>query len=125
MPAEPLSSSSSSALGRLRPWLPNKECSHKYVTMVSPTPVKGLGVLLALAAELPHVPFLAVQTAWTKPKDLLALWLNATKHRNITVTPAVPDMSSLLTQSRVLLVPSLWHEPFGLVALEAALRGIP
>jgi hypothetical protein len=92
--------------------------------MVSPCASKGLGVLLRLCDELPHVPFLAVQTAWTKPRDLLAMHTHNTK-RNLTVVPAVNDFTQLLRQTRVLLAPSLWREPYGLVALEASLLGIP
>ena len=88
------------------------------MTCVSPSPLKGLGVLLRLAMELPHVPFLAVQTAWTKPADLLAMWLHARTRKNLTIVPAAPDFTSLLRRTKVLLVPSLWREAFGLVALE-------
>ena len=94
------------------------EPAHKFVTCVSPSPLKGLGVLLRLAMELPHVPFLAVQTAWTKPADLLAMWLHARTRKNLTIVPAAPDFTSLLRRTKVLLVPSLWREAFGLVALE-------
>ena len=39
--------------------------------------------------------------------------------------PAVPHVRELLRRTKVLLVPSLWREAFGLIALEAALSGIP
>ena len=90
----------------MQPWLPR----HQYCTMVSPCAVKGLAVLLRLANELPHVPFLAIQTVWTKPSDLLALWLH-TPHRNVRVVPAVADFTEWLQQTKVLLVPSLCAQP--------------
>ena len=34
-------------------------------------------------------------------------------------------MDDLLAQTRILLMPSLWHEGFGLTVMEAMLRGIP
>ena len=39
--------------------------------------------------------------------------------------PPADDISAILMQTRVLLVPSLWGEAFGRVVVEAMLRGIP
>jgi hypothetical protein len=57
-----------------REWTPDgrgkvKETPHSYATFVSPCRAKGIDVLLALAAVLPDVPFLAVITKWTKEED--------------------------------------------------------
>ena len=37
----------------------------------------------------------------------------------------VDDIDELFAQTRVLLVPSLWDEAFGMIAVEAMVRGIP
>src|SRR5205085_11509214 len=37
----------------------------------------------------------------------------------------VDDIDEVFAQSRILLMPSLWSEAFGLTAIEAMLRGIP
>jgi ankyrin repeat protein len=100
------------------PW----EHGHKYVSCVSPCPEKGLSILAKLAELMPEVPFLVVKTAaWTKPwhEQLLKRFTNV---RLQTATESVDDFLSL---TRVLLVPSVGQEAFGLLALEAQLRGIP
>lgn len=92
-----------------------------FVTMISPCAAKGLAVFLAVVDAMPDVPFLAVQTRWTKSIHASEM----RKRPNLRVVPAVPCVDGLYARTRVLLVPSLWPEGFGLVALEACLRGIP
>jgi glycosyltransferase involved in cell wall biosynthesis len=43
----------------------------------------------------------------------------------MTVLESVPNIDDVLSQSRLLLMPSLWYEGFGLIAMEAMLRGLP
>jgi glycosyltransferase involved in cell wall biosynthesis len=38
---------------------------------------------------------------------------------------SVPQIDDVLSRSRLLLMPSLWYEGFGLIAMEAMLRGLP
>ena len=85
----------------MRPWEP----SHRYVTLVSPAPEKGLAVLMTLARRLPHVPFAAVTTQWTGAQTLAQL----KRLPNITILPAHPDVDVIFRQTRVLLAPSLWQ----------------
>merc|ERR1719210_979863 len=71
---------------------------------------------------MPEVPFLVVKTTtWTKPwhEQLLRRFANV---RLQTATESVDDFLRL---TRVLLVPSVGQEAFGLLAVEAQLRGIP
>jgi len=100
---------------------PPQICEGPCVTMISPCPSKGLPILLRLALMLPSVCFLCVSTVWTK--SLHEVQLRA--HPNIEVVPGMDDVGSIYERTGVLLVPSLWAEAFGLVALEAQLRGIP
>jgi glycosyltransferase involved in cell wall biosynthesis len=44
---------------------------------------------------------------------------------NVTVLETVPGIDDVLSRSRLLLMPSLWLEGFGLIAMEAMLRGLP
>ena len=37
----------------------------------------------------------------------------------------MPQIDDVLAKSRLLLMPSLWYEGFGLIAMEAMLRGLP
>jgi glycosyltransferase involved in cell wall biosynthesis len=44
---------------------------------------------------------------------------------NVTVLDTVRHIEEALSQSRLLLMPSLWYEGFGLIAMEAMLRALP
>lgn len=92
-----------------------------FVTVVNPCAVKGLALFIALADALPAVEFAAVPTWGTTPDDREALQARP----NITVLPPSPQIDSILSRTRVLLVPSLWHEAFGRIVVEAMARGIP
>jgi glycosyltransferase involved in cell wall biosynthesis len=92
-----------------------------YVTLINPSLVKGLPIFLDLARALPEVSFAAVPTWGTSAADRSALEALP----NVTLLAAREDVDSIYAQTRVLLVPSLWDEGFGMVAVEAMLRGIP
>ena len=47
------------------------------------------------------------------------------QHENVRILEPKENVDEIYAQSRVLLVPSLWGEAFGYVALEAMARGIP
>ena len=91
-----------------------------FATVVSPCPAKGLALLRALAARLPRVPFAAVCTGWTNDATRLLL-----RREGVTLLPAALAVDDFYRRTKVLLVPSVWPEAYGLVATEAALRGIP
>ncbi len=91
------------------------------VTMINPCAVKGISVFLALADRFPMVPFHALRGWGTTAADEAEL----RKRPNIEVIETVPDIEEELRRTRVLLMPSLWFEGFGLIVMEAMLRGIP
>ncbi|CAE7833026.1 unnamed protein product [Symbiodinium microadriaticum] len=93
----------------------------QYVTFISPCPAKGLAVVLRLALMFANIQFLCVSTGWTK--TLHEVQLRA--HPNITIVAGTDNIEEIYRQTAVLLMPSLWQESFGLVAVEAQLRGIP
>ena len=92
-----------------------------FVTVINPCALKGLSLFLALADALPSVAFAAVPTWGTTADDLIALRARP----NINVLPPSPQIDTILSRTRVLLVPSLWHEAFGRIVVEAMARGIP
>ncbi|MBA3468402.1 MAG: glycosyltransferase family 4 protein, partial [Herpetosiphonaceae bacterium] len=97
------------------------DAAKRYVTMVNPCTVKGIQIFLELARHMPLVEFAAVLTWGTTPadkQDLEAL-------PNITLMDPVEDIDIILACTKVLLMPSLWNEGFGLIIVEALLRGIP
>ena len=92
-----------------------------YVTLISPCAPKGLSILAAIAPRLLHVTFLCVATAWTNTVVQHIL----KRFPNVVVEAGSPDVDVFYRRTKVLLVPSIWPEAFGLVATEAAARGIP
>jgi glycosyltransferase involved in cell wall biosynthesis len=91
------------------------------VTMINPCAVKGISIFLELAERFPAVEFGAVPGWGTTADDRRALDLLA----NVRVLPNCRDIDEALASTRVLLMPSLWYEGFGLIVMEAMLRGIP
>lgn len=97
-------------------------CEHgDCITFISPCPAKGLCILLRVAIALPEVKFLAVSTVWTMTIHEEQI----RKLPNIELVRGSTDIDGIYRRTAVLLMPSLWSEAFGLVALEAQLRGIP
>jgi hypothetical protein len=92
-----------------------------FVTMINPCQLKGVSIFQALAAAFPHVAFAAVPT-WGADRQLLE---DLQKLPNVRLLEPADNIEDILTQTRILLVPSLWPETFGNVVPEAMLRGIP
>lgn len=95
------------------------------VTMVNPHAVKGLDTFLAIARRMPGQRFL-LQESW--PLDeaaLAALRERLAPLPHVTLQRRVPDMRPVYARTRLLLVPSVWEEGFGMVAVEAQSCGIP
>jgi glycosyltransferase involved in cell wall biosynthesis len=89
--------------------------------MINPCQVKGISLFLAIADALPHQHF-AVLPGWGTTQDDLA---NLKRRVNIAVLGRVRDIDQFLSRVKILLMPSLWLEGFGLIAMEAMLRGVP
>ncbi|HUO31788.1 MAG TPA: glycosyltransferase family 4 protein [Bryobacteraceae bacterium] len=91
------------------------------ITMVNPCAVKGISIFLGLADRFPAYGF-GVLPGWgTTAEDRAALAARA----NITVLPNCRHIAEFLSRTRILLMPSLWYEGFGLTVMEAMLHGIP
>ena len=70
---------------------------------------------------LPHIQFAACCTSWTNEVVIGIL----KKLPNVRVLDSSHRVDDIFEQTKVLLVPSVWPEAFGLVATEACARGIP
>jgi glycosyltransferase involved in cell wall biosynthesis len=100
-----------------------------FLTFVNPAPHKGVWLFARLADVLgsrrPDIPIMVVQSGQT------AGWLNRmkgidfTRYPQIMAAPPVPRPAEYFALTRLLLVPSVWDEPFGRVAAEAMINGIP
>jgi len=91
------------------------------ITMINPSAVKGISIFLALADALPNERFAALPGWGTTERDRANLRARA----NITVLPNCRNIDEVFQKARILLMPSLWLEGFGLAVVEAMLRGIP
>jgi glycosyltransferase involved in cell wall biosynthesis len=107
--------------------------SRRNLLFINPTPEKGAGIVLRLAAMLKKSrPDILVEVVESRGK-----WSDAVAHfapalgrevsdlPNVTVTPHASDMRPVYSRARVLLAPSLWWESSGRVLAEAMLNGIP
>jgi surfactin synthase thioesterase subunit/glycosyltransferase involved in cell wall biosynthesis len=92
-----------------------------WISMINPSVVKGIQIFLALADAFPDYPFAAL-AGWATTADDREQLL---RRRNVMLLESVPNIDDVLSQSRLLLMPSLWYEGFGLIAMEAMLRGLP
>jgi glycosyltransferase involved in cell wall biosynthesis len=91
------------------------------VIMINPCAVKGLPIFLETAARLPEIEFGVVVGWGTTGDDRRAL----ERLSNVHFLPNARNIDEVLARTRVLLMPSLWYEGFGLIVMESMLRGIP
>lgn len=103
------------------PWPNLGRFDSPWVLMINPCTVKGLPIFVELARRFPHLRFAAL-TGWgTTQADRSAI----EGLGNAELLSNVPDIEQVLERARLLLMPSLWYEGFGLITMEAMLRGIP
>ncbi|MHB1035952.1 MAG: glycosyltransferase [Pirellulales bacterium] len=100
----------------------------EFVTFVNPQGAKGLFVFARIARELlrrrPDIPVLVVEGRG-QARNLEQTGLEPGEIAKLRRMENKPDPRDFLAVTRVLLVPSLWNESFGLVAAEAMANGIP
>jgi glycosyltransferase involved in cell wall biosynthesis len=105
------------------------EESRAFLTFVHPSPHKGLFLFARLAGMLgarrPDIPILVVQSGHTAGALNAIPGMDFSRYPQIMAAPAVPTPAEYFALTRVLLVPSVWEEPFGRVAAEAMVNGIP
>ena len=92
-----------------------------YVLLMNACVVKGLPIFLQLARALPDVRFAALPGYGTTDADQADL----AAQPNVTVLKNRPDLDDIFRQTRILLMPSLWLESFGMAVVDAMLRGVP
>jgi len=103
--------------------------SRAFVTFVHPALHKGLFLFARLAdmigARRPDIPMLIVQSGQSAGSLHTIAGIDLRRYPQIMAAPPVPAPADYLALTRILLVPSVWDEPFGRVAAEAMINGIP
>ncbi len=103
--------------------------SRAFVTFVNPSPHKGLWLFAKLADALgsrrPDIPILVVQSGHSGGSLTAIRGVDFSRYPQIMAAPPVPTPADYFALTRLLVVPSVWEEPFGRVAAEAMINGIP
>ena len=96
-----------------------REPCTSYVTFVTPNFPKGREVVLRIVEKLPEEKFLFVGI------KNFSLDKKIENFKNITVLPWIQDMKEVYRKTKIIIMPSVWEEPFGRVPIEAGINGIP
>ncbi len=99
--------------------VPEGERDPEYITMVNPSRYKGGDIFVEVAEQLPAEDFLALGTG---EKDIIR---RIDRADNVDQVDRVDDIRDVYARTKLLIVPSQWPEPFGMVAVEARHNGIP
>jgi glycosyltransferase involved in cell wall biosynthesis len=103
--------------------------SRAFLTFVNPSPHKGLWLFARLADMLgsrrPDIPILVVQSGHTGGSLTAIPGIDFGRYPQIMAAPPVPRPADYFALTRIIVVPSVWEEPFGRVAAEAMVNGIP
>ena len=96
-----------------------------YLTMINPHRVKGVDTFFEIASKLPAERFLIVESWKLADSDIASLHARLAETPNVRFERRVSDMRQVYGRTKLLLVPSIWEEGFGMVAVEAQSCGIP
>lgn len=100
----------------------------QFVTFVNPQPSKGVAWFARIAIEMskrrPEIQFLVVEGRG-KARWLDRMGFNLRELGNVHRMETTPWPREFYSQSRMVLMPSIWEETFGRVAVEAMANGIP
>ena len=103
--------------------------SRAFVTFVNPSLHKGLLLFARLAdmigSRRPDIPILVVQSGHSGGSLNAIPGIDFSRYPQIMAAPPVPTPADYFALTRLLVVPSVWAEPFGRVAAEAMVNGIP
>lgn len=98
------------------------------MTFINPQPAKGLTVFARIASELgrkrPDIPMLVVEGRGGA-MGLAEAGLDLSGVTSLHRMANTPDPRDFYRVSRAVLMPSLWRESLGRVAMEALANGLP
>lgn len=101
----------------------------QYVTFINPSPEKGVTLFLRIAElagqTLPDAKFLVVESRGKLSDAEQRTGINVERYGNVTRVGLQKDMGAVFAATKILLVPSLWHDSGPRVSVEALSMGIP
>jgi glycosyltransferase involved in cell wall biosynthesis len=119
------------AIGKfiIKPRIPGNASPQVYATFINPASEKGVTLFYRIAQiaekELPELKFLVVESRTSLAQADERLNTGFSKLSNIVRIGLQQDMGRVFGMTRILLMPSLWHESGGRAAIEALSLGIP
>jgi glycosyltransferase involved in cell wall biosynthesis len=100
----------------------------RFLTFVNPSLEKGVYAFARIVSELssrrPDIPILVVEARGTR-ENLMRCGIEAEVYGQLHIMPHTADPRRFWGVSRVCVMPSLWRESHGLVAVEAMSNGVP
>lgn len=97
----------------------------QHVTLIHPSPLKGLEVVLAVARVLRHRRFALVDSWRVSRRERAWLRLRLAGLPNVRLQPPVPDARAIYARTALLMVPSQCEDASPRVVLEAQVNDIP
>lgn len=101
----------------------------EFITFINPSFEKGVNVFMPMAhlaaKECPEIKFLVVQSRGRWGTALQVLKFRPDEFPNVRIIGHQKDMKPVYASTKVLLLPSTWHESGARVIPEALLNGIP
>jgi glycosyltransferase involved in cell wall biosynthesis len=101
----------------------------QYITFINPSPEKGVTLFLRIAElaaqTLPEAKFLVVESRGKLEDAERRTGLDLERYGNVKRVGLQRDMGAVFEATKILLVPSLWHDSGPRVAVEALASGIP
>jgi glycosyltransferase involved in cell wall biosynthesis len=94
----------------------------RYVSLMHPYEHKGVDVFIDLARALPQLPFLCVTGFGDSFKSRLPILRGIP---NVSIRPFAGDISPILAETLMVLVPSLCRDVYPRVILESLSAGVP
>lgn len=119
------------AIGKfiIKPKAPTTGQQQIYATFINPAAEKGVTLFYRIAQiaerELPDLKFLVVESRSSLQQADERLSTAFAKLTNIVRLGLQQDMGHVFGMTKILLMPSLWHESGGRAAIEALSLGIP
>lgn len=97
----------------------------RFITLISPKPIKGLDLVIEMAGMAPDIQFLIVEGIPMPRGEWEALRRRTDPLGNVTLRRSTEDMRTVYRDTLILLAPSQVAETFGRVVPEAHVSGIP